>query len=228
MAIDVTVLRVFTDPDDNHGNPLGVVDNSTVEPTDRQRIATQLGYSETIFIDLPETGANTAHARIYTPATELPFAGHPTVGASWWLRDIGRPVHTLTVPAGVVQVSYDGDVTAVRARAEWAPDFAIYDLDSTEELFAAAPDDYSDDVENYLWTWTDQDKGEIRSRMFAVGLGVPEDEATGAAAVRITDYLSRDLTIVQGKGSVITTQWSADGWVSVAGRVVDDGTRQID
>jgi predicted PhzF superfamily epimerase YddE/YHI9 len=64
--------------------------------------------------------------------------------------------------------------------------------------------------------------------MFAVGLGVPEDEATGAAAVRITDYLSRDLTIVQGKGSVIKTLWSADGWVQVAGRVVDDGARQID
>ncbi len=228
MAIDVTVLRVFTDAHGKFGNPLGVVDASTVAPADRQRVATELGYSETIFIDLPETGANTAHARIYTPATELPFAGHPTVGASWWLRDIGRPVHTLAVPAGVVQVSYDGDVTAVRARAEWAPDFAIYDLDSTDELFAATPDDYSDDVENYLWTWTDQDKGEIRSRMFAVGLGVPEDEATGAAAVRITDYLSRDLTIVQGKGSVIETQWSADGWVRVAGRVVDDGARQID
>jgi predicted PhzF superfamily epimerase YddE/YHI9 len=228
MAIDVTVLRVFTDAHGKFGNPLGVVDASTVAPADRQRVATELGYSETTFIDLPETGANTAHARIYTPATELPFAGHPTVGASWWLRDIGRPVHTLAVPAGVVQVSYDGDVTAVRARAEWAPDFAIYDLASTDELFAATPDDYSDDVENYLWTWTDQDKGEIRSRMFAVGLGVPEDEATGAAAVRITDYLSRDLTIVQGKGSVIETQWSADGWVRVAGRVVDDGARQID
>jgi predicted PhzF superfamily epimerase YddE/YHI9 len=228
MAIDVTVLRVFTDAHGKFGNPLGVVDASTVASADRQRVATELGYSETIFIDLPETGANTAHARIYTPATELPFAGHPTVGASWWLRDIGRPVHTLAVPAGVVQVSYDGDVTAVRARAEWAPDFAIYDLASTEELFAATPDDYPDGVENYLWTWTDQDKGELRSRMFAVGLGVPEDEATGAAAVRITDYLSRDLTIVQGKGSVITTQWSADGWVRVAGRVVDDGARQID
>ena len=137
MAIDVTVLRVFTDAHGKFGNPLGVVDASTVAPADRQRVATELGYSETIFIDLPETGANTAHARIYTPATELPFAGHPTVGASWWLRDIGRPVHTLAVPAGVVQVSYDGDVTAVRARAEWAPDFAIYDLDSTDELFAA-------------------------------------------------------------------------------------------
>jgi predicted PhzF superfamily epimerase YddE/YHI9 len=228
MAIDVTVVRVFTDAHGEFGNPLGIVDASTVDPADRQRIATELGYSETIFIDLPETGVNTAHARIYTPATELPFAGHPTVGASWWLRDIGRPVHTLTVPAGVVQVIYEGDVTAVRARAEWAPDFAIYDLASTDELFAAAPDDYPDDVENYLWTWTDEQKGEIRSRMFAVGLGVPEDEATGAAAVRITDYLSRDLTIVQGKGSVIATQWSADGWVRVAGRVVDDGARQID
>jgi predicted PhzF superfamily epimerase YddE/YHI9 len=228
MAIDVTVLRVFTDAEGKFGNPLGVVDASTVAPADRQRIATELGYSETIFIDLPGAGAKTAHARIFTPATELPFAGHPTVGASWWLRDIGSPIRTLQVPAGVLAVSYDDDIAAVRARAGWAPEFAIYELDSTDELFSAEPDDYPDDVENYLWTWTDKDNGVIRSRMFAVGLGIPEDEATGAAAVRITDYLSRDLTIVQGKGSVIKTQWSADGWVWVAGRVVTDGVRQID
>ena len=122
----------------------------------------------------------------------------------------------------------DDDITAISARSEWAPEFAIYDLESTDELFAAEPDDYPDDVENYLWTWTDRDNGVLRSRMFAVGLGVPEDEATGAAAVRITDYLSRDLTIVQGKGSVIQTQWSPDGWVRVAGRVVNDGIKQID
>ena len=228
MAIDVTVLRVFTDADGKFGNPLGVVDASTVDPSDRQRIATELGYSETIFIDVPERDASTAHARIFTPATELPFAGHPTVGASWWLREIGIPIHTLQVPAGVVQVSYDDDLTVIRARSEWAPEFAIYDLESTDELFAADPGDYPDDVENYLWTWTDRDSGVLRSRMFAASLGVPEDEATGAAAVRITDYLSRDLTIVQGKGSVIQTQWSPDGWVRVAGRVVSDGTKQID
>ena len=64
--------------------------------------------------------------------------------------------------------------------------------------------------------------------MFAPHLGIPEDEATGAAAVRITEYLNRDLTIVQGQGSVIETTWSAEGWVRVAGRVVDDGQRQID
>ncbi|WP_102142561.1 PhzF family phenazine biosynthesis protein [Mycobacterium hubeiense] len=227
MAIDVTVLRVFTDQDGKFGNPLGVVDASTVDPADRQRIATQLGYSETIFVDVPAPGANTAHARIFTPATELPFAGHPTVGASWWLRENGRPIHTLQVPAGIVQVTYEDDLTAVSARSEWAPEFAIYDLDSTEQLLAADPDDYPDDVSNYLWTWTDREQGVIRARMFAANLGVPEDEATGAAAVRITDYLSRDLTIVQGKGSVIYTKWSPEGWVRIAGRVVNDGPTQI-
>ncbi len=99
---------------------------------------------------------------------------------------------------------------------------------SIDELFAADPADYPDDVKHYLWTWTDKEQGTIRSRMFATHLGVPEDEATGAAAVRITDYLSRDLTIVQGKGSMIYTEWSPEGWVRIAGRVVNDGTRQID
>ena len=228
MAIDVTVLRVFTDPDGKFGNPLGVVDASTVEPSDHQRIATQLGYSETVFIDVPKHGTSTASARIYTPTTELPFAGHPTVGASWWLRDRGTPVNTLQVPAGIVQITYEDDLTAVSARSEWAPEFAIHDLESTEELFGADPDDYPDDIANYLWTWSDSDQGVLRSRMFAANLGVPEDEATGAAAVRITDYLSRDLTIVQGKGSVIHTQWSPEGWVRIAGRVVSDGIKQID
>ena len=224
----MTVLRVFTDAHGKFGNPLGVVDASTVDPEDRQRIATQLGYSETIFIDLPKPGANTARMLIYTPATELPFAGHPTVGASWFLRDRGTPVNTLQVPAGIVQVTYEDDLTAISARSEWAPEFAIYDLESTDELFAADPDDYPDDMQNYLWTWADKEQGVVRSRMFAANLGVPEDEATGAAAVRITDYLSRDLTIVQGKGSVIHTQWSPEGWVRIAGRVVSDGMKQID
>lgn len=227
MAIDVTVLRVFTDSEGKYGNPLGVIDNSTVAPTDRQRIAAELGYSETIFVDLPQPGANTAQAHIFTPVAEMPFAGHPTVGASWWLRELGRPVNTLQVPAGIVQVAYDGELAAVSARSEWAPEFAIHDLTSTDELFAAEPGDYGDDVENYLWTWLDRDRGVLRSRMFAAHLGIAEDEATGSAAVRMTDYLSRDLTIVQGKGSVIETRWHPEGWVRVAGRVVNDGTTRL-
>jgi predicted PhzF superfamily epimerase YddE/YHI9 len=227
MGVDVAVLRVFTDAAGDFGNLLGVVDAATVPTDRRQAVATQLGYSETIFVDLPSDGATTTHARIFTPATELPFAGHPTVGVAWWLRERGTPVHTLQVPAGIVQVSYPDDRTAVMARAEWAPEFAVHDFPSVEQVLAADPADYADDTYHYLWAWLDRDSGHIRSRMFANELGVPEDEATGSAAVRMADYLSRDLTITQGKGSQIFTTWSPDGWVMVSGRVVSDGVRNL-
>lgn len=228
MAIDVTVLRVFTDQDGKFGNPLGVVDAATVSASDRQRIATELGYSETVFVHLPREGTHSAQVHIYTPTAEMRFAGHPTVGASWWLKDRGMPVKTLQVPAGIVQVTYADELTSVSARAQWAPVFSIAQVGSVDELFAADPDDYADGSEHYLWTWLDESAGTIRSRMFAPHLGIREDEATGAAAVRITEHLSRDLTIVQGQGSVIETTWSPEGWVQVAGRVVDDGNRQLD
>lgn len=228
MAIDVTVLRVFTDEDGRYGNHLGVVDAAVVAPADRQPLATELGYSETIFVNIPAAGTHTTQAHIHTPTTELPFAGHPTVGAAWWLNQRGTPVKTLQVPAGIVQIGYDGDLASVSARAEWAPSFSVYDLATIEELSAADPDDYSDDAEHYLWTWIDREAGSIRSRMFAPRLGIVEDEATGAAAVRMTEYLSRDLVIVQGHGSVITTTWSPEGWVRISGRVVEDHVRQID
>jgi predicted PhzF superfamily epimerase YddE/YHI9 len=227
MSVDVTVVRVFTDARGDFGNPLGVVDAATVGPCQHQRIAAELGYSETIFVAVPASGDTTADARIYTPLTELAFAGHPTVGASWWLRSIGAPVHTLRVPAGAVQVHDDGAVTTVSARSEWSPEFAIHDLDSVDELAGTDPADFSDDVAHYLWAWADEAAGSLRARMFAANLGVAEDEATGSAAVRLTDYLSRDLHITQGKGSVIETTWSAQGWIRLGGRVVSDGVRRI-
>jgi predicted PhzF superfamily epimerase YddE/YHI9 len=186
-----------------------------------------LGYSETVFIDVPAAGSTTAHARIFTPAVELPFAGHPTVGAAWWLRERGVPVRSLQVPAGIVAVRYSGDLTSVVARAEWGPEFNIHDMASVAQVMAADASQYADDAYHYLWAWVDRDLGHIRSRMFANEVGVPEDEATGSAAVRMADYLSRDLIITQGEGSQITTTWSTDGWVVLAGRVVDDGMRHI-
>ncbi len=80
---DIEVLRVFTDTDGQYGNPLGVVlDGAAIpDPNERQQLATGLGYSETIFFDDLEAG----RIQIFTPAVEIPFAGHPTpsvVGAA--------------------------------------------------------------------------------------------------------------------------------------------------
>lgn len=72
MAIEVSVVRVFTDADGRFGNPLGIVDAQAVGESDRQDVARQLGFSETVFVDRSSPG--TASATIYTPATQLPFA----------------------------------------------------------------------------------------------------------------------------------------------------------
>src|SRR5436305_6282719 len=67
------VLRVFVDDHGRHGNPLGVfLDGHDIAPDRRQRIAAELGFSETVFLEDRKTG----ELRIFTPSMELPLAGH--------------------------------------------------------------------------------------------------------------------------------------------------------
>jgi predicted PhzF superfamily epimerase YddE/YHI9 len=227
MTTEVNVLRVFSDAAGKFGNPLGVVSAGAAPAKDRQRIAAELGYSETVFIEEPTPGSGSARAEIFTPALELLFAGHPAVGAAWWLRKRGTPVRSLQLRAGVVDVHYANDLTIVEVFAEWTPEFTLHELSSPQDVVDADPQDYADEFPHYLWAWIDKPARHIRSRAFAPELGVNEDEATGAAAVRITDYLSCDLTITQGKGSVIYTRWTPHGWVALGGRVAHGGRLHI-
>lgn len=219
MGTQAAVLRVFTDAAGRFGNELGVVRASEVPPPDRQAVAAQLGYSETVFVSEPVD--EVAEVRIFTPAVELPFAGHPSVGTAWWLAEQGTPAHTLQLPAGPVPVDIADGRVCVKARAGWAPDFTFHQLADRDELDGLRSDDFSDG-QHYLWAWSDERRGSLRSRMFAPALGVTEDEATGAAAVALTAQLRQGLIITQGQGSQIFTEWDSDGWVSLAGRVVAD------
>ena len=143
MTIDVNVLRVFTDADGKFGNPLGVVSAGAVPSADRQRIATELGYSETAFIEDPMPGFGSARVEIFTPALELLFAGDSAVGAAWWLRDLGTPIRNLQLHAGVVEVHYTGDLTTVEMFAEWTPEFALHEFNSPHDVTDADPGDFS-------------------------------------------------------------------------------------
>lgn len=76
---------VFTDTK-YAGNPLAIVaDADGLDGADMQRIAREFNLSETVFILPPENKAHSARVRIFTPGRELPFAGHPTVGAAIFL-----------------------------------------------------------------------------------------------------------------------------------------------
>ncbi len=221
--IEVDVVRVFTDELGGSGNPLGIVDHAAVAGRG-QELATALGFSETVVIDAVADGIATI--RIFTPARELPFAGHPTVGMAWWLAAGGRPVHTLRVPAGDVAVKLrSGDEpTWITADASWAPTFAWHDLGSAAEVDALDPASFVDG-QHYAWAWTEESAGRLRARMFAPAMGIVEDEATGAAAVALTGRLCRDLEITQGSGCRLSTRWR-DGLVDLGGRVVADEPRR--
>lgn len=82
MKLDYTLLDVFTTRRLS-GNPLAVVTKADGLLDDQmQRIAAEFNLSETVFITRPKTERHTAALRIFTPRVELPFAGHPTVGAA--------------------------------------------------------------------------------------------------------------------------------------------------
>ena len=89
------VLDVFTDRP-YAGNPLAVVLGGDDLPTESmQAIAREFNLSETTY---PTSSDRADYAvRIFTPGTELPFAGHPSIGTAWLLARLGR------IPAGEVR-----------------------------------------------------------------------------------------------------------------------------
>lgn len=84
------VVDVFTDTRFG-GNPLAVItDARGLDPATMQQIAAEFGFSETTFVLPPDDPAHTARVRIFTPTTEVPFAGHPNVGTAYVLARVGR------------------------------------------------------------------------------------------------------------------------------------------
>jgi trans-2,3-dihydro-3-hydroxyanthranilate isomerase len=82
------VLDVFTDTALS-GNQLAVfTDGSAFDSGTMQRLASELALSETVFL-LPAEAGGDARIRIFTPAVELPFAGHPTLGTAVLLASAG-------------------------------------------------------------------------------------------------------------------------------------------
>ena len=210
----VRVLRVFTDEAGASGNLLGLVLAAEQIPhARRQAIATELGYSETAFVE------RDTHVQIFTPAAELPFAGHPMVGSAWLLH---QPV--LHVAAGDVRTRVQGDRAWVLARAQWCPRFERRQLATPAEVDAfARPARGSLQV----WAYSDERRGQIRARVFAPDLGVPEDPATGSATVVLCAALGRAITIDQGPHCLIEAQPLDDGLIELGGRVADDGMREV-
>ena len=128
MALRYLQMDVFADRP-GAGNALGaVLDGERFDPARMQAFAAWTNLSETIFLLPPTiTGADAGadyRVRIFTPCQELPFAGHPSVGAAWAALDAGlvAPGKTRLVQecaAGLLPVRIDtvGDARLPNVRA---------------------------------------------------------------------------------------------------------------
>jgi len=270
MSYAFHTADVFTDSL-HGGNPLAVIpDARGLSDRQMQAITREFNYSETIFVFPPENRSNTRRVRIFTPATELPFAGHPTVGCAFVLAWIGEipltgdesrivleegvgPVHVLIrckdgkpVFAQLTSVKLPeindppprpevlceilslepshivaDDMIEPEAVSTGVPylfiplkkpemlswvkvDIAKWELSLRDywapEMFVFSTDDWSQIFEG----------GHIRARMFAPGLGIGEDPATGSACAALAGFLGLRSETRNG-----TVRWSVDQGVEM-------------
>lgn len=240
FTADVFTDRMFG------GNQLAVFpDAEGADPRLMQAIARELNLSETVFVFAPADPVHTRRLRIFTPSSELPFAGHPTIGAAFVLTAIGDvPLGpegaSLVLEEGVGPVAVtvradDGhpgycELTAARLPEEGPAPPPLEEIASAlslrpEELGAdgLSPRGVSCGVpylfvplrdesvlararinlpawERSLSGWwasavfpfvaIGRDGVDFRARMFAPGIGIPEDPATGSAAAALAGYLA--------------------------------------
>ena len=123
FTVDVFTDRVFT------GNQLAVLPRAEgLDDPRMQAIAKEFNYSETVFVFPPTDPKADCRLRIFTPASELPFAGHPTVGTAVLLAELGILKHDDAVLQEVVgnvpvRISRHGKATHAELTVPNPPEF---------------------------------------------------------------------------------------------------------
>jgi trans-2,3-dihydro-3-hydroxyanthranilate isomerase len=220
------IVDVFTDRP-FVGNPLAVVYGGADLAGDQMHtLAREFNLAETVFVLPPTTDQATYRARIFTPEAELPFAGHPSVGAAVTsmrrgLFGVGRVVQEcgaglLTIEVGSSSAVLTGGTPTLGEPLDPAELLAMAGLgaDAYAGSELAAPRSagcglswvflpvrrdalaavHIDDLaaarlgvtELSVFSWDD---GEARARVFVPGAAVPEDPATGSAALGLGVWL---------------------------------------
>jgi trans-2,3-dihydro-3-hydroxyanthranilate isomerase len=285
------LLDVFTDTPLT-GNPLAVVlDAAGLDDARMLQVAREFNLSETVFVEPAANPVHSARLRIFTPAMELPFAGHPTVGAAVLLArrsmgDVDEFEKVLVLEEGVgpvrcgvwgrgrkqghaifdlprlpVETAAPQDRDAIAGAlglvageigfenhrpSVWSAGMpvsfvpvrnlaAMSKVVPQAALWSAA---FGAPVPDVAFLYTRETEGlgrQFHARMFAPGLGLIEDPATGAAAAAFAGVVqtfdtppsgSRRIVIEQGyemgRPSLITLEMDSEGGRLVAARVGGD------
>ncbi len=154
MQVEFITVDVFTERRFG-GNPLAVVlDGRELTTAQMQAVAGEFNLAETTFVLPPKDAAHTAEVRIFTPRSELPFAGHPNVGTAFVLASRGTS-HGRTVDdpllfeekAGLVRLDLIRDAGALVGARLTAPQPLTRGDDVAPDIVAAACSLTAGDIE---------------------------------------------------------------------------------
>jgi trans-2,3-dihydro-3-hydroxyanthranilate isomerase len=135
------------------GNQLAVVIDNEGIPTDlMQKLAREMHFSETTFITASDLKEKKFKVRIFTPESELPFAGHPTLGTAYVAQKILLKEKVdeliLDMKAGLIPVefNYEGDEPGVIWMRQLPPEFGdTHPVEKFAEFLGLEPDDFDTD-----------------------------------------------------------------------------------
>lgn len=261
MGRPFAIVDVFT-AQPFGGNQLAVVtDAAGMGTAEMQAVAAEFGFAETSFV-LPPAGGGVPAVRIFTPAAELPFAGHPTCGTAAVLAHLGRlpdgSPAALEEAVGPVQVRAEATGAGRwRAALELRPALDLPAERPDPDRVAAACGLAAGEVEEAWYAgvgvrfclasvadpatvdrarpdpaawaagvaggWAEQvhlhaaaGAGRVHARMFAPALGIPEDPATGSAALALVASLAArsgaDLELVVDQGVAMGRPSRIEAW----------------
>jgi predicted PhzF superfamily epimerase YddE/YHI9 len=222
------LVNVFVEDAAFSGNALAVFEEgAALDDPAMQAIALQLNLSETTFI-FPSAVA-TARVRIFTPAFEMPFAGHPTLGTAHVVRGLRSSGDTVTpeMRAGIIPVQAQGDVWTLQAKPPKARAAQASHAELATMLGIG---------EREL---RGEGEGQVAARFFFLKHGaLVEDPGTGSACANLGGWhvvtgakLPIELAVQQGEhtGRKCRLGLRVDGEsrIFVTGRVVEIGSGEI-
>lgn len=190
MRVPFRIVDVFTDRP-FEGNQLCVVpDAGGLDEATMQRLAAEIGFSETTFVI--SSSANDFHMRIFTPTVELPFAGHPAIGTAFVLASEQR------IDTNALQHVAAGDF---RVHVDLARAFA--EVDQHQPAFGEPVPHRAEIAEAAGLSLRDL-HAELAPRVVSTGLAFLMVPLASDAAVRLADRepaaLSRLLTLLEANG----------------------------
>ena len=199
----VNIAKVFVNEKREFGNPVGIVvdEEHKLGDEERQKIATKLNFSETVFIDSLGT---TPEVNIFNPKHKVKFAGHAVLGAVYFINHVlGKKIDSIKCWGKDVAVRFGGEITSVVAPLAIMPNWNFKKFTSSAAVKNLGNDVFSKMEHTFVWAWIDEPKGLVRARTFAPDWGILEDQANGSGSMMLASKLNRNLKIRHGDGSLI-------------------------